>query len=519
MCGILFTNKPNIDEKRFIRSLNLMRHRGPDSMPQKWFYKGFKLGHTRLKILDMDDRSNQPFLSHDGKYVMVYNGEIYNFQELSLKYRIEQTTSSDTEVVLELYAIMGPKMLDLLNGMFSFVILDTTTDNIFVARDRLGIKPLYFSQVGSDLIIASEIASVLELLNKIEFDEIGIRQYRKLRTFFNGHTLYSNIKIFPAGHYMISGKMHRYWSLQQETQEPPDYDEINELITSAVDYRCISDVPVGSYLSGGLDSTIIAGLASKPHTWTIGFKRQNEFEWAKLAANNFGSIHTEVLIDEEEFIELARWMIQKKKEPLSAPNEVLLYKMTKEVKEKNTVILSGEGADELFFGYDKIFRWAENNNWDIKQFDKYYSYGSHDDLEIIEYVLSPFLHHKKAIDIVAYFFQISHLHGLLRRLDNATMLCSVEARVPFVDHRLIERMAGVSFEFRMQNGVVKSPLKQIFKDIIPKEIIARAKIGFPVPLDTIPFGRIAEGQNPMDRWLDFNLNVLTTGSWCHQDMK
>ncbi|GAG11893.1 unnamed protein product, partial [marine sediment metagenome] len=244
--------------------------------------------------------------------------------------------------------------------------------------------------------------------------------------------------------------------------------------------------------------------ASKPHTWTVGFEDCNEFEWARLASEEKQSIHSEVLIQVQEFISLSKFMITKRKEPLSVPNEVLLYKMTMEVKKKNTVILSGEGADELFFGYDRIFKWASNNKWDINEFNRLYSYGTNDDIEIVEDAIRPFVHHKKTIDIVAAFFQVAHLHGLLRRLDNATMLCSVEARVPFVDHRLVERMAGVPFDYRMKNGIVKSPLKNIFNNIIPKPIIDRVKVGFPVPLASIPFYNA--NNTPMDNWLEFNLN-------------
>lgn len=520
MCGILFTNNPGIDHKRFSNALNLMSHRGPDCSPRQQTLRNFKLGHTRLKILDLDDRSNQPFWSGDKRYVMIYNGEVYNYKELSVEYALNLQTTSDTEVIIELYSIMGPKMLNLLNGMFSIIILDTKTNEYFAARDRLGIKPLYYTEAGGYLTAASEIASVIELLDGVDLDEVGIRQYRKLRCFFNGHTLYSNINMFPAGCYMKNGKMHKYWSLPEVYQNPPDDEELKDLIKSTVSYRCISDVSVGSYLSGGLDSTIVASLASKPCTWTVGFEKTNEFEWAKMASDKFDSLHTEVRIDEAEFEDISRWMIKKRKEPLSVPNEVLLYKMTKEVKNRNTVILSGEGADELFFGYDRIFRWAAENKWDIEEFDRLYSYGSHDDIEIVEYALSPFLHLGSALEIVASFFQVSHLHGLLRRLDNSTMLCSVEARVPFVDHRLVERMAGVPFEYRIKNGIVKSPLKRIFKDIIPPEIINRTKIGFPVPLDKMKFLNARsnnDNRKAMDSWLEFNLNVLMGGSiYCTQ---
>jgi len=507
MCGILFTNDPAISKERFLGALNLMVHRGPDAKLGYFSNREVKLGHNRLKIIDLDDRSNQPFFLRNGRYAIVFNGEIYNYKELAKEHDITQRTTSDTEVLLELYAMKGPEMLKLLNGMFTFVILDTKTEDFFVARDRLGIKPLYISAVGEKIIIASEIAPILELTGDAKFDDIGLWQYLKLRTFFNGRTAYAGIKMFPAGHYMFSGKIKQYWQLPVGEQDSPGDEELKGLIKTSVDYRCLSDVPVGSYLSGGLDSTIIAGLAAKPHTWTVGFEDNNEFDWARMASKRFNSVHSEVIIDKEEFVSLARSMIKKRREPLSVPNEALLYKMTMNVKEKNTVVLSGEGADELFFGYDRIFRWAKENRWDLEEFSKLYSYGSHDDLEIVEDAISPFLHYGRTIDIVSAFFQVAHLHGLLRRLDNATMLCSVEARVPFVDHRLVERMAGVGFDYRMEKGVVKAPLKRIFNSLVPREIIDRAKVAFPVPLETIPF-KILPCRRGMDTWLKFNLIEL-----------
>ena len=179
--------------------------------------------------------------------------------------------------------------------------------------------------------------------------------------------------------------------------------------------------------------------------------------------------------------------------------------MTMQVKEKNTVILSGEGADELFMGYDRIFRWARTKNEiNLTEFDEKYCYGTNKDYEVLDFALEN-INGERVIDKIAYYFQITHLQGLLRRLDNSTMLCSVEARVPFVDHRLIERLAGVSFDYKMGNSF-KEPLKRLFDSIIPKDIIDRKKIGFPVPLNSI-FSDYKNKMNssPMDKWLLYNL--------------
>ena len=524
MCGILVTNKKGLSDEGFGKSLGLLNHRGPDAngvrREGQWL-----LGHTRLKILDLDDRSNQPFFSSDCRYVMVYNGEVYNYLELAKKHGLICRTSGDTEVILELYARMGVEVLQELNGMFALTIVDLVTNDVFIVRDRLGIKPVYIKESGDETIICSEIAPILELCGSVDYDLVGLRQYAKLRAFFNGRTAYKGIEMLPAGHYSLNGRRVRYWHLPEGHQAPPSDDELKELVESSIRRRCISDVEVGSYLSGGLDSTIIAGLAHKPHTWTVGFDGYNEFEWARVAAKAFGSKHHEVGIQRDEFLSMAREMIKERREPLSVPNEVLILRMTQEVKKHNTVVLSGEGADELFFGYDRIFRWAaESKEWDLQEFSDRYSYGAHDDLEIVEDALAPFVAEGMSpLDIVARFFQIAHLHGLLRRVDNSTMRCSVEARVPFIDHTLVERMAGGSASYRMEGGVVKAPLKRVFESLVPEGIRTRKKIGFPVPLEEIFFGRESDQGGPkrdaLDRWLRFNLENLTGEEFSVNDLE
>ena len=504
MCGILFTNDPEIERDSFLKALDEINHRGPDAPGGYGSSGNNQLGHNRLKIIDIDDRSNQPFTSSNGHYDIIFNGEIYNYKELAKEYNLKLRTKSDTEILLELYIQFGPSILNKLNGMFTLVILNKETSELFIARDRLGIKPLYYTNHKGFITFSSEIAPLISLYGFSEIDDIGLRQYIKLRTFFNGRTYLKNIQMFPAGHYMQDGKITKYWEFPKGEQGDPNDEEIAELLKSSVKYRCISDVEVGSYLSGGVDSTLIAALAEKVHSWTVGYPSLNEFEWGRMGAEFIGTTHREVLLKEEEFLSIATSMVQKRREPLSVPNEVLLYEMTKEVKKMNTVILSGEGADELFFGYDRIFNWAGNNIWDLNSFDELYSYGSHKDNEILEDVLAPFMDYGSCIEIVAAFFQVAHLHGLLRRLDNATMLCSVEARVPFVDHRLVERMAGVSFNYRFHNNISKCPLKSIFSEYLPKEIIDRKKVGFPVPLTNI----FPDKNDPMDQWLQFNLDTL-----------
>ena len=503
MCGILGIFNQRFSNEEALEALDLMEHRGPNNTSYYSKDQVF-LGHKRLSIIDLDERSNQPFIKKD--LIIIFNGEIYNYKELIVEHELSTDTKSDTEVILEMYKKYRSDCLKYLNGMFSFIIFNTSENNFFVARDRLVIKPLYYKKQGNSWIFSSEIASILQI-SESAYDEFGIRQYKKLRMTLKGYTLYKDIKMFPAAHYMENNKVHRYWDLNPEITKPPNDEEVKHLIEDSVRLRKRSDVPLGSYLSGGLDSTILTAILNPTHTWTVGFQQLNEFRWSELANKKFNTEHHKTLVEIDDFIDTGKWMINKRREPLSVPNEILIYLMTKNVKKKNTVVLSGEGADELFWGYDRIYKWAhEAKALKINEFDEKYCYGSHKDDEVVEFALEG-VKGKSVIEKVSYFFQIHHLHGLLRRLDNSTMLNSVEGRVPFCDHRLVELMSSApSFDWKMGNSF-KEPLKRIFKSKIDSKIINRKKVGFPVPLENI--FPVIEGKNtPMDRWLKFNLSIL-----------
>ena len=290
MCGFFFSSNAKADGAKLKSLTALLHHRGPDA--QGYFeHKGFFLGAVRLAILDLNPRANQPFKSASGKHVISYNGEIFNYRELAAKHGLHLRTSCDMEVIIELFERMGEKMLDEFNGMFAFVILNLETGAVFAARDRLGVKPLYVYEGNGTLAMASELAPLLELAGGSEMDEMGLRQYKKLRTFFNGRTLYKKIRTFPAGYYYKNGQFLRWWQLPLKEREPPSDGELEALIVrSAVDYRMISDVPVGCYLSGGLDSSIVTALAKPADTWSVGLPESNEFSWAAMAAEK--SRHT-----------------------------------------------------------------------------------------------------------------------------------------------------------------------------------------------------------------------------------
>jgi asparagine synthase (glutamine-hydrolysing) len=503
MCGIFACINPSYKISELHRSHQLMNHRGPDYQGDSMHGSDFYFAHNRLSIIDLNERSNQPFNS--GNFEMIFNGEVYNYKELISEHSIKVKTTSDTEVVLEMYKRYGHKCIEFFNGMFVIIIYNTITKDIFIARDRLGIKPLYYFNKGDEWLFSSEIAPIQRLV-KSNLDEFGIRQYRKLRMTIKDYTIYKDIKMFPTGSYYLNGKIHKYWELDYSSKPVPDDEKVKFLIDNSVEIRKRSDVSVGSYLSGGLDSTILSYLLNPQDTWTVGFDELNEFKWGTLANSKLASNHHQIHVNKEQFLESARWMVEQRMEPLSVPNEVLIYLMTKEVKTRNTVVLSGEGADELFWGYDRIFKWANSiKDVQLEEFDYYYCYGSNKDYEVLDFALEG-IPGETPLEKIGYYFQVYHLQGLLRRLDNSTMLCSVEARVPFVDHRLIECMAGVPFEWKMGNSI-KEPLKRIYRGLVPNEIIDRKKIGFPVPLDLV-FDKRNENESPMDKWLLFNLENL-----------
>jgi len=577
MCGILgkinFKKENNWDGKRFLYSLNLMEHRGPDDYGI--FKKNeFIFGHRRLSIIDLKKSGHQPMLSNDKSVVIVFNGEIYNYLEIKKdlkqkKYKF--SSKSDTEVILNAYLCYGIKCLDKFIGMFSIAIFDTRKKKSYIIRDRLGIKPLYYLYKNESLTFSSEVKSILSINNlKKKLNINAVSSYLSFRYPILDDTFFEGINSIPPAHYIefskYKFKIKCYWdakskiNLQKNDKGERFYiNEIKKLLNSSVKYRMISDVPFGSYLSGGVDSSVITGImdyhSKDPvKTYTIGFKENkfNEFKYSDAVANRFSTDHKKILLSQKNYIKELEKLIEIKDAPLSVPNEVPLYLMSKELKKDITVVLSGEGADEIFFGYGRIFRSTYDyerykypschfkNSIDIEKFQKKilnkykkkdltnelnhflcnYEYTSHDDknnllskkinIKKIDKKLK-----KKFIGIfkslknfsyenkIMYIFTKIHLPGLLLRLDNSTMAASVEGRVPFVDHRLVELAFSIPTKYKLKwkskndkiiankflseeisekYDIPKYILKKSYEDLLPNKILYRKKIGFPVPL-------------------------------------
>jgi asparagine synthase (glutamine-hydrolysing) len=507
MCGFLLTNldvKPHTFQDAFVT----LAHRGPDQSSGVFNLDAFTGGHYRLSIIGDSINGKQPMVSEEEGLVILFNGEIYNFLALAKQYNILLRSQTDTELILKLYRLLGESLVNHLDGMFSFVIIDRKFNRIFYARDRLGAKPLYQWQRGDKFVLASEVRAISELVNDTELDQFAVRQYRTMRSTFGGRTFYKNIRLFPPGCWSDGKQITRYWGLVQKFDSPPSVGELHNLVASAINHRMVADVEIGAFLSGGLDSTIATLISGVKKTWAVGFEGDEDLPFAADIARQFALQHKEVIINKPSFLSTATEMILARKEPLCVPNEVLIYLMARDVRDQGVkCVLSGEGADELFGGYDRIFSWSWSaTDFDLRAFALLYCYGEID-MEVIEDALSPYLTHITPYLIVSAFFQVEHLGALLRRLDHATMLAGIEAREPFADFQLVERLFGLPYTWKYGALSAKTPFKRAFLDAVPVNILNRKKNGFPVPLSSI-FLDTKGLKAGYPAWFDFNLKTL-----------
>jgi asparagine synthase (glutamine-hydrolysing) len=580
MCGILATIgdiNSDISDKEFQAALALQSHRGPNDNGFDTFH-GNRLGHARLSIMDLSDSGHQPMYSECHKVALIFNGEIYNFKEL--RSTLEQegvsfTSQSDTEVLLKSYIHYGIDCLEHFIGMFAFIIVDKRAEQecTYVVRDRLGIKPLFYYQNKQDYIFSSEVKSILALAKqKFALNKKTVSSYFSYRYSILDESFFEGIQNLNPGSYLHITEhgttQHKYWQLSNFVDQSEDKGEayylkrVDELLHSSVKYRMISDVPFGAYLSGGVDSSLIAAIMSKYtdrpiKTYTIGFSEEgyNEFEYADCVAKLYQTDHKAINIDATEYFNTLNKLVTYKDAPLSVPNEVPLYLMSKELKKDITVVLSGEGADEIFGGYGRIFRSTDDfTHQNILKsqketsvlFDKKYEqqkFTSDLDHFIFNYSYTkPALKHNllaKNIDWqviesqlnrkfeqsfneisdsdyqtkMMYTFETVHLQGLLSRVDTTTMATSVEARVPFVDHRLVEFAFSIPNKYKLKwnsaedqalaknkladqssevHDTPKYILKKVGEKYLPDEILYRKKMGFPVPLNKWLGGSFAD---------------------------
>jgi asparagine synthase (glutamine-hydrolysing) len=508
---------------------DLLSHRGPDD--RGIFYaNNVALGHRRLSIIDLEG-GHQPIHNEEGNIWVVFNGEIYN--HLKLKRDLEKkghifSTNSDTEVLVHSYEDNGVDFSKKLDGMFAFALWDNEKKILLLSRDRIGKKPLYYSKTKDGFLFASEIKAILEYENidaNLNYDVLS--HYFSYRSTPNTETLFKGIKKVPPSSTLCFNaskskiSIIQYYNLNEkyDLKDSTELDFIriiqNTLVES-VKKRLMSDVPIGAYLSGGIDSSAIVGIASKYHneqlkTFSVGFGAStDEIEMASKTADYFCTDHHELFVDSKDISNLLPKMIWHLDEPIADPAIIPTYLMSKLTKKYVSVVLTGEGADELFGGYPKYKLFSSPFNfiphdWKYKMY--MYSPPSNvfDQNEKDKLFLNDQFKinkHQKEVLLDCSNYEINDLlrkdvqywlpNYLLMKVDKMTMAHGLEARAPFLDNRLIELSFNIPSSFKVRNLTGKYILRKSMADILPKNIINRKKRGFPMPLNEWMTGDLNE---------------------------
>jgi asparagine synthase (glutamine-hydrolysing) len=513
MCGITgFT----WEDKDLLRKMtDIIAYRGPDD---HGYYtdSNVSLGHRRLSIIDLSQAGHQPMSNEDGSVQIVFNGEIYNYKELvpELEKKHSFKSATDTEVLIHGYEQWGPEgLLKHINGMFAFAIWDSGKKRLFLARDRIGIKPLYYVNTKKGLIFASEIKAILECPEiKREINLNSLNSYLTYRFITSEDTMLKGIKKLLPGHYLMfeKGKINikKYWDLSFNVlDKSEDYfvKKFRQLMDECVESHLMSDVPLGAFLSGGIDSSLVVAINSKLRqdpvkTFTVGFGHEtDEFRHAKRVAEHFNTDHHELILDYKEMTKALPKIIWYMDEPNSDITMVPLYFLSKFSRQKVTVVNTGEGADELFSGYQHFrvgspsFKLVPNI---IKRnvYSLYYSpFKSWERKDLFSSLpkednsLNQYLTNKEPKDMLNRILLFDIKNELpnwqLTRVDRMTMAHAQEARVPFLDQKMVEFSATVPINLKLKSLDGKYLMKKAVKDVLPKEIVTRSKQGFTTPRD------------------------------------
>ncbi len=548
MCGItgIFNYGNNITKPDISGSVNALLHRGPDNN-SIWEQDNIALGHTRLSVIDLSENANQPMFSKSGNSVIVFNGEIYNYKQIAGIYNIK--SGSDTEILLEAFEKTGPSIFEKLNGMFAFVIYNIKSKTLYLARDRIGIKPLFYYSDNNIFAFASELKSLLKIQyinNKKRVNKSSISQFLNFGYIPEADTFFENIKKFPSGCFgCLTDKKQEidikpYWTIEDNIlpQTLSNFSKAKQqldlLLNKSVEHRMISDVPLGTFLSGGIDSGLITSIAQKisekpVKTFTIGFKDNdfNEAAYAKNIAKYLRTDHHEFIVSEKDVLELVDDFFNTYDEPFADSSGFPTLLVSKLARKYVTVILSGDGGDELFHGYG-AYKWAKRlNNPLLKTFrqpvaailstqsNRYkraaglfrYENGktlkshifsqeqyffsipeikkllvnNNTLLKVDENIVSPRkltkTEEQSVFDIKNYLKD-----DLLTKVDRASMTHSLEVRVPMLDHNVVEFALNLHPSLKINKGEQKFLLKQLLYDYIPEKYFARPKQGFAIPL-------------------------------------
>lgn len=516
MCGIAgvwfkhLTNQERIEsaEKHF---RDRLMHRGPDAFGSYQITGQAVFVNLRLAIVDRGTQGNQPFFSSDRKSGIVYNGEVYNWGEIrkSLEAKFPFVSQTDTEAVLANYVVYGAESFKALNGMFALCIWDEEEKSFVLARDRFGSKPLYVYEDDECIAFASELRTLLGLEGlDLSPDEIGIQDYLTYRYNLAPRTLFKNIHKIQAGHFVqfVNGVRTQSKPFAEIKVTEPSADksisgyveELDTLLSASVRRQLMGDVPIGILLSGGLDSSAIAAYihqqGSHLKAYSIGFPEVNEFQYSRAVSQRFGFDYREILLTQQELRSGLDTVLDQLDEPIADPACFALSKLCEHIKKDVTVVLSGEGSDELFAGY-RHHQMSLSPSLTKDQQYSYFFQGSSNNFESNSWLLNKSLplHHLRYrryfddSDTVLSGMQNSELHSwlpenLMMKADKITMAHSLEGRFPFLDNDIFSFASSLPRELKIpKEGSSKFVLRQLMERHLPEAILSRPKMGFTVP--------------------------------------
>ena len=562
MCGIagyVLKEKVNGYENFLKAAVQQLSKRGPDAQNQ-FIKNDVGLGHARLSIIDTSTAANQPFTDPSGRYTIVFNGEIFNYRALRDSYLSDVVfqTHSDTEVLLHLFIKKGIECLNLLNGFFAFAVYDAQEENLWLVRDRFGIKPMVIFEDEKQLLFASEMKALMQfpVKKQIDFDTLSL--YLQLNYIPLGNSMLKGFRKLLPGHWMkISGNAktvveQAFYNIKcsDENQVPLTYEkaqtQLHDLVEASVQRRLVSDVPLGAFLSGGIDSSIVVSQAAKHtkhlNTFSIGFKDEpyfDETKYANLVAKKYNTNHTVFSITTNEMFENLNSILDYIDEPFADSSAIAVYILSNYTRKHVTVALSGDGGDELFAGYNKHkaeLRARQNNlvNMLLKNsktildllpasrhskfmnlFRQLQRYSAGLQLSNAEryWRWCAFVDKNDALKLLNTQHKLSNKsdavskelfavidsgksmntmlladtkmvlpNDMLTKVDLMSMANSLEVRVPLLDFTVVDFAFSLPFDYKLRNGVGKSILKDAFRNELPEELFTRPKSGFEVPL-------------------------------------
>ena len=546
MCGLAGAINRSISEPCIN---NIMHHRGPDEQ-MGYKHENVSLFHLRLAILDISG-GKQPMHLGD-KYTIIFNGEIYNHQEIRQKLKIIGQTSSDTETILLLYERFGTKFLDYLDGMFVLIIHDKVRGELFIARDRAGKKPLYYYYNHNEFVFASELNCLKSML-PLEMESLNFYHYLRLGSFYRELTPYRNVVELPAGSFLVINcktlqlQKTRWWNINEhyKTRSSDSFEEsllkVDELLHIAVKRRLeSSDLEVGCFLSGGIDSGLVTAIAtgynSNLKTFTVSFDgAYNEAPLAKLVADKYRTNHTEIRISFNDLTKDLEKILSNYGEPFFDSSAIPSFYVSQEAKKYLTVILNGDGADELFAGYRRYIVFSkydffrrntlvksaagfiknvlppsDNKKSKYNYFYRLASLASKSEVDIYlsagpdifedyeQYIQKPEFDYMEIIKRDLRIINNSGLTGLqkimnmdfdtllfsdlLVKMDIATMANSLEGRSPFLSKELLEYVPTMNDKYKIRGGTTKYLLRRLSKKYLPPALVGQPKRGFEIPL-------------------------------------